>query len=294
MKILIDKEYENTLKKMANRTKKYDSVFAFDLGAALGCKLDEHNLRLWYATGYDTKQAVYSFKDIKRCEVHANGCLLLFRDRKFVFLPVTNDEDNDIDLLEICGSLECELDGLHFFVISRLSFLVDDNTGKRIRIGFSLSDSPVIVIIMSIVAIAMATFFVTMKNDFAFVERTECLAYTGTFEAYKQDHQDYIDLYFVDDEVLTVHHACGSDAFFDKLDALEKGERVAVLVNPNVDFVVEIKTDTQEVLNFGSAQKAMKNEAITFMWMGIVLYCGAAYLFVYGIYEFIKERKDVS
>jgi len=65
-------------------------------------------------------------------------------------------------------------------------------------------------------------------------------------------------------------------------------------VNPNVDYVVEIKTEEQEILNFESAQAAMLREATGFMWPGIVMYCGAAYLFVYGIYVFIKERRDAQ
>lgn len=160
MKLVIDKEYERSLKKIVNRTKKYDSLFDYSIGATLGCDPDDNQVRIWYSTAYETKQETYSLKDIKRCEVHANGCLLLFRDRKFVFLPVTNDEDNDVALLEMCEFLESELDGLHFFVIARLSFLVDEKTGKRVRIGFSLSDSPTYIIIMSILAVALATVFV--------------------------------------------------------------------------------------------------------------------------------------
>jgi hypothetical protein len=294
MKLLIDKEYLNSLNKIAARTKKHNRLYDYSLGATLSCDTDGNQLHIWYSTKHETKQAVYSIKDIKRCEVHANGCLILFRDRKFVFLPVTNDEDNDSDLLILCEFLESELDGLHFFVISRLNYLVDEKTGKRARIGFSLSDSPTYIIIISLLAVVMATVFVNMKNDFAVVKRSECHVFTGTFDSYDQDHKCYIELYFTGDEMLEVHHSCGSEALFDKLDALEKGDQVAVLVNPNVDYVVEIKTEEQEILNFEKSQELMLKDATGFMWLGIAVYCGAAYLFVYGIYMFIKERKDAQ
>ena len=97
---------------------------------------------------------------------------------------------------------------------------------------------------------------------------------------------------FKDERVLFIHQAAGSMKVCENLEMLKKGDKLYVLINPNVDYVVEIKTDSVEILNLNSAQKAMYREAIAFMWLGFFIYGGAVFMIGYGVYQIIKERKE--
>ena len=101
MKIKIDGQYRENIDRLSRRLKKSVCLFDMDKTLELGFSLEEDHMRIWYSTQYETDIITYSYKSLKRCEVHTNGYLLIFKDKKFVFLPVTDDEENDMELLDI-------------------------------------------------------------------------------------------------------------------------------------------------------------------------------------------------
>lgn len=295
MRIEIGKQYKESVKKIGKKLKTHTHLFDCDSTLMFGFELEveDKQMRIWYSTENETKTIIYSYASLKRCEVCSNGYILTFSDKYFLYLPVTRNEKNNIELFDIGEVFNREYDGFHFVVTERLSIPMDEGDGsKKIRVGFSLSDSPIAMIILALLSVIMATFFVTMKEDYAFVDSTVCDSYNGFFEEYDEDSKGYVELHFEDGEVLTVHQACGSEKFFERLETVEKGEKIYALINPNVDFVVEINTEDSEILNIEMAQNAMLREATGFMWLGIFVYCAAAFLIVYGLYKWIKERKQ--
>lgn len=292
MKFSINRKYTQAMEKATRKAKKFSRLYACDPGAMLEMEWEENTMQFRYSAVGESREAIYTLKDIKRCEVSSGGCLLLFRDKKYVFLPVTDAEENDSELIDFCEMLHEELDGLHFFVIQRLSVAQDKETGKRMRIGFSKSDSPIGMIVMAVLSALLATVFVTQSADYEILERSQCSAYTGLYASYSADSNDYVDVHLTNKEYYTVHYANASDDFLEKLDALEKGAYLEILENPKAMYVVEILADGQEILNFDTAQTAMLQAETGFVYLGIALYIGAAYLLGYGIYQLIKEKRE--
>lgn len=291
MQFVVDKRYIDHLEKMARKAKKYLCVCACEEGTTVTVELEDKQLRIGCRSKRETTQTTYTLRDIKRCQVYADGCLMLFKDQKMLLLPVTDDEEQEARLVELCGSLEHRLGGLRFVVIDRPDVLADEENGERARVGFSPADSPLAMIVMGILAILMATVFVHMKGDYAPVARGDCTVYAGEFDTYVVDSQEYIELYFADEEMFWVHQACGTQDFLEKLDTVKAGTPMELVVNPQVDYVVEVTADGRELLNFEGAQEAMQREATGFMWIGIVVYAAAVFLIVYGVYTLIREKK---
>ena len=181
---------------------------------------------------------------------------------------------------------------LRFIVKQRLCLPTESHrTGKR-RISFDKDDSPMYVIGISVLCVLISIVFITMPNRYKSITREEAQQYEGAYSSHNQDGQDYVDIIFEDETELTIHQCCAYGEILDGLKSLHKGEKLYVLINPTTDYIVELKTESKEILNFDDSQRLMLFEAKAFMWLGIVLDAISVILTAYGIYQLTKERKE--
>lgn len=294
MKIRVDAAYRDQVAKAGKYAKKYTPLFDTQAAEEFGFSLEDEGMRVWYQTEYDTKTVSYAYKDLKYCEVRAFGCILCFRDKKFLLLPVTEDEDNNDELIDIGLDFKERYDGFHFVACERLCLPSDEQDGgqeKNRRVGFDTGSSPVRTIVIALLSFVMATVFVLMPSSYGKVSREEALPFEGVYERYVQDSKDYIELYFSDGSVKTIHECVTTADLTDAVDAIQSGERLYLLIHPDNEFVIEIRTDAGELLDVDEAQRKMLKNANLFRGLGIFVYCGGAFLIGYAVWQMSAERR---
>ncbi len=315
MKIKVDAAYRDQVIRARKYAKKYTPLFDTAQAKEFDFSLTEEGMRVRYKTEYDTKTVTYAYEDLKCCEVRTFGCILRFRDKKFLLLPVTEDEDSNDELIDIGLDFKARYDGFHFVACERLCLpdgerkkskrksrprrarrgkkdtpVFEDDYRSR-RVALDEGSSPIRTIVLALVSFVMATVFVMMPSSYGKVAREEALPFEGVYERYVQDSKDYIELYFTDGSMQTIHECCALENVVDAVDALETGERLYLLIHPDNEFVIEVRTEKGELLNIDESQRKMQTNAKLFRGLGIFVYCGGAYLIGYAIWQMTAERR---
>lgn len=292
MNISVNSAYISRVAELNLKFKKYTPLFDCDNTYRFGFKFDEDVFSIWYESPNGRQTVTYPESALKRCEVRHDGYLLLFKDKHFLFLPFTGLADNDEYLLNLGEVFSNSYSGFCFVVIDRpLVKDPEDPHGKKFPVSFDLSDIPAALIFAAVLAIIIATVFVTMRISYEPISAEECIVYSGVYQRHFEDSKGYIDLYFEDGSVFHIHLACSSSELCERLASLEAGQRLDLKINPKVEYVVELQSGDTRILDMDTAQDAMLQEANAFMWLGIVVFAMAAYLIIYGVYKWHKERK---
>ncbi len=293
LKLLIDTKYKKIVSALdAKELKKYKCIFDLSITDEAKFELEEDGMHIWYSANNNRIDLNYGYKELKRCLVFSNGYAVIFKDKNYIFLNVTNNARENSELLEIGKYFHSNYSALHFIVKQRLCLPMENHrTGKK-RISFDKDDSPLFMIGISVLCVLISIIFITMPNRYKPIAKEETQRYEGIYSSYNQDGQGYVDIIFEDETEHTIHQCCAYVEILDGLKALHKGEKLYVLINPTTDYIVELKTESKELLNFDDSQRLMLFEAKAFMWLGIVLDVGAVCLTAYGIYQLIKERKE--
>ncbi len=158
-------------------------------------------------------------------------------------------------------------------------------------ISDSILSSPIATIAFAILAIIFGCVFAYTSFDSKPVSRSEAIAYSGAFEEYEVS-RDYRTICFEDGTTHDVYPHTETQAFQDKMLSLEKGTKLYLLVNPNTWWVAELRTETEELLNFEQSQKDIHNYEKGYIAIGIFVVAGGIFLLGYGIYSMIHQRKE--
>ncbi len=293
MKFSIDTKYRENIEALSKKKlKKYQSIFDLNVTQRGGFEFEEDSMRVWYMVDGNTTSVKYEYNQLKHAVVFSNGYAIIFKDKKYIFLPVTNNEKSNNELLEIGIILKNEYSAIRFITHQRLRLPSDNRKNGKKRVNFDKSDSPYVIITMAVLMAVVSIIFIKMPNDYKIIERENARPYEGIYESYYTDSKDYIELSFKDEMKCDIHECLGSIDLYDKLDSLSSGEKLYVLENPETGFIIELKTDKEEIINFETSQAKMLKNAKFFMWMGIIADIGGVYLLIYGVYQFLKERKE--
>ncbi len=155
-------------------------------------------------------------------------------------------------------------------------------------------DNPIAVIILSVLAMAMGLFFIISQNENTPVPREEAVAYTGDFDYYDTEWENYRYIYFTDGTGYSVYPHTETQAFRQKMEALEKGTHLYLLINPNNDCVAEIRTETEELLNFEQSQQEIASYDNGYVWLGGFCCVGSVFLVIYTIASTANKRKETA
>jgi len=162
---------------------------------------------------------------------------------------------------------------------------------KKHSLGDSVMESKPAVLFMAIVVILLGLFFIFSQNANAPIPRSEAVSYSGEFEEYEV-WSNYRTIYFKDGSSYEVYPHTETQEFQDMMKSLEKGTKLYILVNPNNDIVVEIRTDTKELLNFEASQKEIDSYDNGYIAIGIVACIGGVFLIWYVIASSNYKRKE--
>ena len=165
-------------------------------------------------------------------------------------------------------------------------------SSERHSLGDGIMKSKPAVLSVAIAGILLGLFFVFSQNANTPIPRSEAVSYSGEFEEYEV-WRNYRTIHFKDGSSYAVYAHTETQAFQNMMKSLEKGTRLYILVNPNNDCVIEIKTDTEELLNFETSQAEIDSYDNGYIAIGIVACISGVLLIAYVIgYSNYKRKED--
>lgn len=144
---------------------------------------------------------------------------------------------------------------------------------------------------LAVVAICLGIFFILSQGDNKPIGREEAVSYSGVFEKY-ESQKNYCTIYFEDGSQYSVYPHTESDEFRRAMMSLDKGTRLYILVNPNNDFVAEIRTDTGELLNFELSQEAIDSYDDGYIAIGYFVCAAGVFLIIYALCSANYKHKE--
>lgn len=167
------------------------------------------------------------------------------------------------------------------------------NTKKYKDRAFSdvIINSPLAMLVISVAAICLGIFFIFSQSDNKPIERGEAVSYSGEFENY-ESLKNYRTIYFEDGSQYSVYPQSETSEFRKTMMSLDKGTKLYILVNPNNDYVVEVRTDTEELLNFESSQEVIDAHDNDNIVIGYIACAAGVFLIIYAIVSANYKHKE--
>lgn len=158
----------------------------------------------------------------------------------------------------------------------------------------AIVNSPTALFIVGVLAIAFGVFFCYINGNTAPVSRTEAVYYEGYFDWYDDSHEDYREIQFSDGSAFEVFAHTESEEFNYNINALPRGTKLYLLINPNSDYVAEVRTEDEELLNFDLSQKEIHKYHYGYIGIGIFAGAIGGFLIIYGICLKKSRRNEQS
>lgn len=155
----------------------------------------------------------------------------------------------------------------------------------------AVMESPIALTVIGVLAILFGIFFMVSQTGNKPVERAEALSYSGEFEEYEA-HKNYRGIHFKDGTTCYVYPHTESQDFYDTMKELEKGTVLHILINPNNEYVAEIRTDTKELLNFEDSQREIDSYDNGYIGIGAFACAAGVFLILYAIGFSVYKKKE--
>lgn len=166
------------------------------------------------------------------------------------------------------------------------------NSGNyRKTVGDAIFASPTATLLVGVAAILFGFlfFFLTTMGKTP-IPREEADAYTGSYEKYTS-YKNSVTLHFEDG---SRYDLLSSRPVWDFIDTVEAGTELHLLINPNCNYVIEVKTNTEELLNFDAAQKEIVRDAWGYIAIAALVFLCGVFLIFDAILKFIHEKKQAE
>ena len=119
------------------------------------------------------------------------------------------------------------------------------------------------------VAIGLFVFILPVRDDVP-ISREKAEEYTGYFEEF-ESREKYKAIHFRDGSEYELYPYADPDGIIESLINMTKGTKLYLLINPNNQYVAEIRTETEELLNFETSQEATFKGRKGSIWLGAIL-----------------------
>ena len=119
------------------------------------------------------------------------------------------------------------------------------------------------------------------------IQREDASEISGGFESYRvvygygrphgSNQINEIKINLVGCEPVSIDGACVTEALIDRIDAIEEGTELQLLVHPNSSTIWELKDGEETILDFEYAKQHIKLENTGFAYLGYFMYfCAVA------------------
>ncbi len=244
----------------------------------------------------------YSFKEISRFTLIYDGYIIVFKDKGFIFVPVGEDSEYNEELIFLGSTVKEKIMAWRFEKKSRLFIPQKDKKYRKVdidsldiyktNIGVYKS---ILMLVGVIIVLIVAGYLISMPYMYKPISINDAKIYNGEFDYCEYNEIDeFLTLYLKDKSSYDLHTSCGVHKIAAKLDKLKKGDNITVAINPKHDCMIELKTGSDVILDIDYAQKCMKEDAVRYFWLGIVIVGGAVFLFVCSIRFTVKENKIMN
>jgi len=144
----------------------------------------------------------------------------------------------------------------------------------------------------AILVILCGLFMALSQRNNKPIPREEAIVYTGEFSKYRSVKND-CTIYFADGTTQNVYPHTERREFRERMESLEAGTTLYLLIHSKNHYTVEIRTDTEELLNFEAAQAAIDSYDNGYIGIGVFMcFCGV-FLIVYAVVASpAKKRED--
>ena len=166
---------------------------------------------------------------------------------------------------------------------------------KSIRMQWidAILETPKGMIIFGIVAILLGIVFaVVAPMGMDPVDREEAVAYEGEFEKFREG-KNFKTIYFADGTEYDVYAHTTPEEFCERIRALEKGTKLYLLINPSSGYAAEVRTDTEELLNFETSQQEAADYQIGYVIIGVLVVVAGGFIIVYAILS-VQNKKTAE
>ncbi len=132
------------------------------------------------------------------------------------------------------------------------------------------------------------------------IDKTVAIEKTAVYNHYEEEYGwqtrraynslNYIVLFFESSEKEYIHGECADKELREALEALKKNTELHMLINPNNNYIIELKANEKELLNFDYAQKQLRQEGIGFLCLAVFLLVLCSYF----IYKAITTKEIIT
>lgn len=119
------------------------------------------------------------------------------------------------------------------------------------------------------VAVGLFAFILPIRNDIP-IAREDAEVYVGCFEKL-ESRKNYRSVCFRDGAEYELHPHTVSEELIKSFEAMAEGTKLFLLVNPNNHYIAEIRTETEELLNFEISQQTTYNYNKGYIWIGVFM-----------------------
>lgn len=158
----------------------------------------------------------------------------------------------------------------------------NDSTADTAQKRRGILDRPPVILFAALVGIGFGIFFLFFQNTYKPIPREQAEVVTGEFEKY-ETADGYGGITLQDGTYCLMSADTVSSDLESAMAALEKGTQLHILINPRSRFVIEIRTDTAELLNLDAAQRAIRSKNSGSTILGVVLLAAGLLLVPYAI-----------
>ena len=146
-----------------------------------------------------------------------------------------------------------------------------------------LLPAPNIAAVLLILGSILGTVFTFgMQYWGADIQREDAIETSGDFESYRiiygygrlrgSNQINEITINLVGCEPVSIDGACVTEGLIDRLDAIEEGTKLQLLVHPNSGTVWELKDGEETILDFEYSKQHIKLENTIFAYLGGFMY----------------------
>ncbi len=141
-------------------------------------------------------------------------------------------------------------------------------------------------------AVGLFAFILPIRNDVP-IARDEAESYVGYFEKL-ESQKKYKSVCFRDGAKYELHPYTVPEELLKSFETMEKGTKLFLLVNPNNHYIAEIRTETEELLNFENSQQATYHYNKGYIGIGAFLCLGPVFIILLLELEKKAVKKETA
>ena len=167
----------------------------------------------------------------------------------------------------------------------------NDSTADTAQKRRGILARPPVILFAALVGIGFGIFFLFFQNTYKPIPREQAEVVTGEFEKYEAA-DGYGGITLQDGTYCIVSADTAPADFESAMAALEKGTQLHILIHPRTRYVIEVRTDKAEFLNFDASQEAIRSKNSGGTALGIILCVAGLLLVPYAVASFKKQKRE--